>query len=145
MARSFSKAYGMANLRLGWIYGHSEIVDPMHRVRPPFNTTGVSQAAGIAALDDQDWIRHCVSLNKENLSKFLANMQNLNIPMLPFASNFVMARFNDASAVYRYLGERGLIVRPMGAYDLPDYLRITVGKSEEMDELAGVIKSCPLL
>lgn len=143
MARSFSKAYGMANLRLGWLYAHPEIVDPLHRIRPPFNTTGVSQSAGIAALGDQEWIQHCVSLNKENLSKFLANMKKLNIQVLPFASNFVMARFNDATAVYRYLGERGLIVRPMGAYDLPSYLRITIGKPEEMDELIGVLKTCP--
>jgi histidinol-phosphate aminotransferase len=145
MARSFSKAYGMANLRLGWLYAHPEIVDPMHRIRPPFNTTGLSQAAGIAALDDQPWISHCVSLNKENLAKFIANIEALNIPILPFASNFVMARFNDAPKVYRYLGEKGLVVRPMGAYELPDYLRITIGKAEEMDELVTVLKSCPVL
>lgn len=145
MARSFSKAYGMANLRLGWLYAHPEIVDPIHRIRPPFNTTGLSQAAGIAALDDQDWISHCVSLNKENLAKFISNIEALNIPILPFASNFVMARFNDAAKVYRYLGEKGLVVRPMGAYELPDYLRITIGKAEEMDELVTVLKSCPVL
>ena len=142
MARSFSKAYGMANLRLGWLYAQPEIVDPMHRIRPPFNTTGISQAAGIAALGDQEWIRQCVSLNKENLSKFLLNMDKLNIQVLPFASNFVMAKFKDSASVYRYLGERGVIVRPMGAYELPEYLRITIGKAEEMDELVNLLGSC---
>jgi histidinol-phosphate aminotransferase len=144
MARSFSKAYAMANLRLGWLYAHPEIVDPIHRIRPPFNTTGLSQAAGIAALGDQAWIRHCMARNKENLAKFIVNMENLKIPMLPFASNFVMAKFEDSAKVYRYLGEKGLVVRPMGAYDLPDYLRITIGKQEQMDELAEVLKSCPI-
>ncbi len=143
MARSFSKAYAMANLRLGWLYAHPAIVDPIHRIRPPFNTTGLSQHAGIAALQDQAWIRHCVALNKENLAKFIINMQNLQIPLLPFASNFVMAYFKDAPGVYRYLGENGLVVRPMGAYNLPNYLRITIGTAEQMDELIAVLKTCP--
>ncbi|MBP9828904.1 MAG: histidinol-phosphate transaminase [Proteobacteria bacterium] len=145
MARTFSKAYGMANLRLGWLYAHPEILDPINRIRPPFNTTGLSQAAGIAALSDQEWIRKCVQLNKENLSNFVNDMKGLNIPMIQYASNFVMAYFEKTQEVYRYLGEKGLIVRPMGAYDLPQYLRITIGKHEEMQELIDVIGSCPHL
>jgi histidinol-phosphate aminotransferase len=144
MARSFSKAYGMANLRLGWLYAQPAIVDPIQRIRPPFNTTGISQAAGIAALNDQSWIRQCVALNQEILVKFIVNMEELKIPILSFSSNFVMAKFEDATKVYRYLGEKGLVVRPMGAYDLPNYLRITIGKAEEMNELVNVLKSCPI-
>jgi len=145
MARTFSKAYGMANLRLGWLYAHPEILDPINRIRPPFNTTGLSQAAGIAALGDQEWIKKCVQLNKENLLNFVNNMKGLNIPMVQYASNFVMAYFEKTQEVYRYLGEKGLVVRPMGAYDLPQYLRITIGKQEEMQELIDVIGSCPHL
>lgn len=143
MVRSFSKAYAMANLRLGWLYASPEIVDPIHRIRPPFNTTGLSQRAGIAALEDKDWISYCVNLNKQVLANFINNINEVQISMLPFASNFVMAHFKDAALVYRYLGERGIVVRPMGAYDLPDYLRITIGKAEEMDELIDVLKDCP--
>lgn len=143
MVRSFSKAYAMANLRLGWLYAHPEIVDPIHRIRPPFNTTGLSQNAGIAALGDQAWIHHCVALNKEILAKFIKNVQTLQIPILPFASNFVMAYFEDTARVYRYLGEKGLVVRPMNAYDLPNYLRITIGTASQMDELIEVLKTCP--
>lgn len=143
MIRSFSKAYAMANLRLGWLYGQPTIVDPIHRIRPPFNTTGLTQAAGIAALSDQEWISHCMKLNNENLSRFLIAMDALNISRIPYASNFVMAHFEKAQEVYRYLGEKGLIVRPMGAYALPNYLRITIGKSEQMEELIQVLQSCP--
>ena len=143
MARSFSKAYGMANLRLGWLYAHPEIVDPISRIRPPFNTTGLSQAAGIAALGDQAWIAHCTQLNKKNLAKFVSDMNDLNITMIPYTSNFVMAYFENTQEVYKYLGQKGLIVRPMGAYNLPSYLRITIGKQEEMQELVEVLKSCP--
>ena len=71
-------------------------------------------------------------------------MEELKIPILSFSSNFVMAKFEDATKVYRYLGEKGLVVRPMGAYDLPNYLRITIGKAEEMNELVNVLKSCPI-
>ena len=143
MTRSFSKAYGMANLRLGWLYAQPEILDPIARIRPPFNTTGISQAAGIAALGDQAWIDHCVGLNNKNLKIFAKQMQTLNIPLLPFGSNFVMAYFDEAQQVYHYLGERGLLVRPMGAYNLEKYLRISIGKLEELEELVEVLKTCP--
>jgi histidinol-phosphate aminotransferase len=145
MARSFSKAYGMANLRLGWLYAHPEIVDPIHRIRPPFNTTGLSQAAGIAALEDQAWIKHCVGLNKENLSWFENAMNSLGIKILPYTSNFVMAHFENTQEVYHYLGKKGLIVRPMGAYALPEYLRITIGTAEQMQELVATLSLCPHL
>ncbi len=145
MARSFSKAYGMANLRLGWLYAQPDIVDPIHRIRPPFNTTGLSQAAGIVALEDQTWIEHCMGLNKQILYEFVNDMQALNISMIPYTSNFVMAHFEKTQEVYRYLGEKGLIVRPMGAYELLEYLRITIGTAEQMQELVDVLKSCPHL
>lgn len=142
VTRTFSKAYAMANLRVGWLYAQPDIIDPINRIRPPFNTTGLSQMAAIAALEDKDWIEKCVHLNKQVLAKFAADMRHLDIPMIPYMSNFAMARFDKTQEVYRYLGERGLVVRPMGAYDLPQYLRITIGKSEEMQELIDVLGSC---
>lgn len=143
VTRTFSKAYAMANLRVGWLYAQPEIIDPINRIRPPFNTTGLSQAAAIAALEDYEWIKKCVQLNKQVLAKFVEGMNHLGIPMIPYMSNFVMARFEKTQEVYRYLGERGLVVRPMGAYDLPQYLRITVGTREEMQELIDVLGLCP--
>lgn len=143
VARTFSKAYAMANLRVGWLYAQPEIIDPLNRIRPPFNTTGLSQAAAIAALDDQDWLKKCVELNKSVLTQFIAEMKHMGIPMIPYMSNFVMARFEKVLDVYKYLGERGLVVRPMGAYDLPQYLRITVGRKEQMQELINVLRECP--
>ena len=145
LTRTFSKAYAMANLRLGWLYAHPEIIDPINRIRPPFNTTGLSQAAGIEALGDQEWIKKCVQLNKEVLASFVNDMNRLGVRLLPYMSNFVMAYFEKTQEVYKYLGEKGLIVRPMGAYDLPKYLRITIGKQEEMQELIDVLGSCPHL
>lgn len=143
VTRTFSKAYAMANLRVGWLYAHPTIIDPINRIRPPFNTTGLSQAAAIAALEDQEWIKKCVRLNKDILKKFTSDMENLGISLIPYMSNFVMAHFDKTQEVYKYLGERGLVVRPMGAYDLPEYLRITIGKQEEMQELVDVLGSCP--
>lgn len=143
--RSFSKAYGMANLRLGWLYANANIIDPIHRIRPPFNTTGLSQSAGIAALQDQNWVTNCVRKNNEIKTWFVKELEKINIQFLPYTSNFVMAYFKDTDNIYKYLGQKGLIVRPMKAYDLPDYLRITIGTREQMEELISVLKSCPYL
>lgn len=143
--RSFSKAYGMANLRLGWLYAQTHIVDPIQRIRPPFNTSGISQAAGIAALKDKTWVKECVRKNAEVKAWFLNELKNLGINFIPYTSNFVMAHFKNTDQVYQYLGQKGLVVRPMKAYDLPEYLRITIGLQEQMEELISVLSACPLI
>lgn len=145
VTRSFSKAYGMANLRLGWLYAQPHIVDPIHRIRPPFNTTGLSQAAGIVALKDQAWVKECVLKNAQAKEWFLNELSILGIDFIPYTSNFVMVHFKNTDAVYQYLGEKGLVVRPMKAYDLPEYLRITIGLQEQMEELISVLSACPLI
>lgn len=145
VTRSFSKAYGMANLRLGWLYAQSHIVDPIHRIRPPFNTSGISQAAGIEALKDMAWVKNCVQKNSKVKEWFLPQLTKMGIKFIPYTSNFVMAHFKNTDQVYQYLGQNGLIVRPMKAYDLPEYLRITIGLQEQMEELVSVLGECTLI
>ena len=142
MVRTFSKAFGMANLRLGWLYGQENIVDPINRIRPPFNTTGISQIAGIQALKDFKWVEECVEKNEQNLNLFKIGLEALKVSFLPFESNFVMAHFNNAYDVYQYLGKKGVVVRPMNAYNLPNYLRITISLKEHMEECLTVLKEC---
>jgi histidinol-phosphate aminotransferase len=135
----------MANLRLGWLYSQPYIIDPINRIRPPFNTAGIAQAAGIVALQDMDWVKNCVQKNAKVKSWFVSQLTDLGINFIPYTSNFVMAHFKNADQVYQYLGQKGLVVRPMKAYDLPEYLRITIGIQEQMEELVSVLRACPLI
>lgn len=145
MTRTFSKIYGMAGLRLGWLYANPEILDQLNRIRAPFNTSSLTQSAGIAALQDPTWVDTCAQENKEQYEIFCEFLQDMNLPYMPFFSNFVMVKFKDSNSVYRHLGEKGIIVRPMRVYDLPDYLRITIGKNQEMEELMELLTECPYL
>ncbi len=141
MARTFSKAYALAGLRLGWIYAHPTILDAVNRIRPPFNTSSMVQKAGIAAIEDQAWVEKTKKHNATCRPWFESEMTKLGLEMIPCYANFSMVNFKDKCAdVYQYLGKGGIIVRPMGSYDLPSYLRITIGQTHEMEELMELLK-----
>ncbi len=141
MARTFSKAYALAGLRLGWIYANPTILDAVNRIRPPFNTSSLVQKAGIAALQDKAWVEKTTSHNAICHPWFEKEMTKLGLDMIPCYANFSMVNFGEKCAdVYQYLGKSGVIVRPMGAYDLPTYLRISIGQTHEMEELVELLK-----
>ena len=134
MTRTFSKAYGLAALRLGWAYCPPAVADVLNRLRQPFNVTAPAQAAGIAALEDSAHLDAARVHNDYWLPKLSHDIAAIGFPVVPSIANFVLVRFADAAAaraVNGHLRGDGIIVRDMAAYGLPDCLRITVGRDEE--------------
>jgi len=141
MCRTFSKIYGLAALRLGWMYGPAHVIDAINRIRGPFNVNAPAIKAGIAAIEDT---AH-QEMSREHNAKWLAWLTNelgkLGLTLTPSVANFVLIMFKDAKIAGEanaFLMKRGLILRQVGAYKLPNALRMTVG-SEEANRL--VVKS----
>ncbi len=136
MTRTFSKIHGLAGLRLGWAYASAEVVDVLNRMRGPFNVTAPALAAGVAAIEDRDHAARSRDHNGQWLEWFRQETAALGLDPRPSAGNFVLLRFpgengHDAVAALGWLKERGILVRGMAAYDLPDCLRVTIGTEAE--------------
>ena len=133
VTRTFSKIYGLAGIRLGWCYAPPDVCDAINRIRGPFNTNGAAIAAGVAALDDTGHIGKAVAHNETWLPWLTQEISTLGIKVTPSVCNFLLLHFDDAmhaQAAHRFLLDRGLILRAVGAYGLPHCLRLTVGTDE---------------
>jgi histidinol-phosphate aminotransferase len=146
MTRTFSKIFALGSLRLGWAYCPAAVADVLNRLRGPFNVSGAGQAAGVAALEDADFLERSRTLNEANRKDFTAKLQALGLTVHPAVANFVLVSFaglpggkNDAEAARLHLKSQGILVRQMGAYGLPDCLRITIGLREQMDAVAAAL------
>ncbi|MEI8394475.1 MAG: histidinol-phosphate transaminase [Rhodospirillaceae bacterium] len=142
MARTFSKLYALAALRLGWAYCPPAIAEVLHRVRGPFNVNAAAQAAGLAALADEEFCERARLHNERERARFSDRLGALGLKAYPSAGNFVLVDFSPmgaAEAVRLHLKAHGILVRQMGAYKLPHCLRITIGLSEEMDEVIAAL------
>jgi histidinol-phosphate aminotransferase len=138
MLRTFSKIYGLAALRLGWAYCPAAVADVLNRVRGPFNVTAPAIAAGVAALDDLDHVERSVAHNEKWLPWVTAELGKIGLEVTPSIGNFVLLHFparqdarKSAAAADAFLKGRGIILRPVGAYGLPNALRMTIGTEEE--------------
>lgn len=134
MTRTFSKIYGLASLRLGWSYSSSYIADILNRVRGPFNVNGPTQVAGIAAIKDDGFIRESKSYNDKWLKIVSDELKKIGLKIYPSIANFVLIDFMDKNrcrGANQYLLDNGVILREMGAYNLPTCLRMTIGTEEE--------------
>ena len=131
ISRTFSKAYGLAGLRVGFGLAQAELTDLMNRVRQPFNVSTVAQAAAIAALDDADFLQRSYELNRRGLARLQSAFAQMGFEFVPSHGNFVLVRVGDADAVFEGLLRAGIIVRPVVNYGLPQWLRVTVGLPEE--------------
>jgi histidinol-phosphate aminotransferase len=134
MTRTFSKVFGLGGVRLGWCYAPAPVVDILNRVRGPFNVNAPAMAAGIAALAEPGWVEKSVAHNTEWRAKLSDGLRALGIHVWPSEGNFILADFASAErakAADAALKARGLIVRAMGSYSLPQALRITIGTAEE--------------
>ncbi|MCR9221720.1 MAG: histidinol-phosphate transaminase [Alphaproteobacteria bacterium] len=147
MLRTFSKIYGLAALRLGWAYAPASILEALNRLRSPFNVNAAAQAAGVAAVRDQDFVERAVADNAEQLRRMTQSLTQLGLEVPPSVCNFTLAGFKDAEtaqAANRFLLARGVIPRMVAAYGLPRYLRISIGTKEEvtrcLDALADFLK-----
>ena len=139
MTRTFSKIFGLAGLRIGWAYGPASVVDALNRTRGPFNVNGPALAAGAAALADRGHLERAVAHNARWLEWLTPELSRLGLRVTPSVGNFLLIHFpaddrRGAAAADRHLRERGLVLRRVAGYGLPDALRMTVG-SEEANRL----------
>ena len=135
MTRTFSKIYGLANLRLGWGFGPAHVIDAMHRIRGPFNVSGVAIAAGAAAVRDRSFVTASVAHNEKWLPWVTSELEKLGLTVTPSVGNFVLVHFPDgdgkrATDADAYLLERGCVLRLVGNYGLPNAIRMTIGSEE---------------
>jgi histidinol-phosphate aminotransferase len=136
VTRTFSKIYGLAGLRLGYAVSSAEICELLNRVRQPFNGNAMALAAGLAALDDDDFVEHSRQVNQQGLERMRQGFDQRGLYYIPSAGNFLTVRFGERSgAVYQGLLERGVITRPVANYGMPEFLRISVGTGEQIDRL----------
>ena len=140
VSRTLSKAYGLAGLRVGFMVAQPGITDLMNRVRQPFNVNSLAQAAAIAALADQDFLARSYAVNREGLTRLQAGLAALGLTYVPSSGNFVLFQVGPADAVAEQLMRLGVIVRPVGNYGLPEWLRVSIGLPAENDRFLAALE-----
>lgn len=141
ITRTFSKAYGLAGLRVGYALAHAGVADLMNRVRQPFNVNSISQAAAVAALDDHEFVKQSYQLNQQGMRQITQSFKRLGIRFIPSYGNFVCLHVGDASALYQRLLRRGVIVRPIADYGMPEWLRVSIGLPEENEKFLKTLET----
>ncbi|MCX7684438.1 MAG: histidinol-phosphate transaminase [Acetobacteraceae bacterium] len=142
MTRTFSKVFGLGGARLGWCYTTPEIADVLNRVRGPFNVNAPAMAAGIAALNEPGWIERSVAHNGEWRAKLTAALSAAGYRVWPSEGNFLLLGFGTpdrAKAADAFLKARGIIIRGMAAYGLPQCLRLSIGLAEENEAVIAAL------
>lgn len=140
ITRTFSKIYGLAGLRLGYALAHERVADLMNRVRQPFNANSIALAAAIPALGDDDFIRRSRETNFAGMAQLTEGFKRLELQYIPSRGNFVTVRVGDGAEVFRRLLRRGVIVRPVAGYGLPQHLRVTIGTGAENERLLTALR-----
>ena len=145
MTRTFSKIYGLAALRLGWMYGPAHVVNAINRIRGPFNVNGPAIAAGVAAIRDTSHVERSRQHNSQWLAWLTDEIGKLGLNVTPSAANFLLIHFPEtrgrtAKDADAFLTKRGLILRQVGAYKLPNALRMSVGTEEANRLVVGALK-----
>ena len=144
VTRTFSKAYGLASLRIGYGISNPEIADILNRVRQPFNVNSLALVAAETALADKEYLQQGRALNKKGVAQLQAGLDILGLSYVPSAGNFVLVHFDTgAQPIFDALLKRGVIVRPVGNYGMPNSLRVSVGTEQEnqrfLDSLAETL------
>ena len=139
VSRSFSKAYGLAALRVGYGVMDPAIADLLNRVRQPFNVNALAQAAAVAALSDTAYVEESRRLNREGMQRLGAGLRDLGLTALPSHGNFVLVKVGGASRVHASLLRQGVIVRPVANYGLPEWLRVTIGLPSENERFLAAL------
>jgi histidinol-phosphate aminotransferase len=141
VTRTFSKAYGLAGLRVGYSLSHPAIAGMLNRVRQPFNVNSVALAAALAALDDAEHLQRSVEVNRSGMAQLKAGFDALGVRHLPSAGNFVLIDCaRPAAPLYEAMLRQGVIVRPVGNYQLPNHLRITIGTPEQNERMLAALR-----
>jgi histidinol-phosphate aminotransferase len=140
LTRTFSKAYGLAGLRVGYAFAHASVADIMNRVRQPFNVNSLALTAAAAALDDMEFVARSYAENLRGLRQLEEGAERLGLEYIPSYGNFLTIRVGRAAEIYKRLLRRGVIVRPVGGgYQLPEHLRVTIGTPEENERFLAAL------
>lgn len=141
VTRTFSKAFGLAGLRIGYAVSSPEIADILNRIRQPFNCNSLAQAAALAALDDAEHLARSVALNNTELERVSVACMELGFDVVPSVGNFLLVGMGrEAQPVFEALLREGVIVRPVANYGLPEHLRISIGTPTENDRLIRALE-----
>jgi histidinol-phosphate aminotransferase len=147
VSRSFSKAYGLAGLRVGFAMAQPVLTDLLNRVRQPFNVNSLAQAAAIAALNDKEFLAKSFAVNRDGKKQLQQGFERLALQFVPSYANFVLVKVGDAARINLELLKRGVIVRPVAGDGLPEWLRVSIGLPHEnqifLDALTAVLKAVP--
>ena len=146
MLRTFSKLHGLASLRLGWGYASEKIIENLMKVRGPFSVNTAAIMAGIAALEDLNFQKKSVQHNLKWMSWLKKELQSLNLEFQPSITNFLLIKFPsdieyNAENAEHYLASKGILVRGMKVYGLPNYLRVSIGTQDENFEFVNELKT----
>jgi len=140
ITRTFSKAYGLAGLRVGYALAHPSVADVMNRVRQPFNVNSIGLAAAAAALDDMEFVARSYAENLNGMRQLEEGARRFKLEFIPSYGNFLTIRVGKAPEIFRRLLRRGVIVRPVGGpYGLPEHLRVTIGTAAENEKFLGAL------
>lgn len=139
--RTFSKTYGLAGLRLGYAIAPPDCVSVLERARQPFNVNAMAQAAAVAALDDDAYVRRTRVMIRRGLSYMESHFQRMGLPYVPATANFVLVKVGRGRETFELMQKEGVIVRPMDVYGLPDHIRITVGTESENTRCIRALKN----
>lgn len=131
ISRTFSKAYGLAGLRVGFGLAAPNVVDLLNRVRAPFNVSTLGLAAAEAALADSEFLARSVALNRAGMNQIVQGLNALNLPYIPSRGNFIAFKVGAGADIYQKLLRAGIIVRPIANYGMPEWLRVSIGLASE--------------
>lgn len=142
ISRTFSKAYGLAGLRVGYGLAQPRVIDLLNRVRHPFNANAPALVAAEAALDDAEFLEQSYQMNIAGLQQLVTGLAELGIEHVPSSGNFMLAKVGDAARINQALLRSGVIVRPVGNYGLPEFLRVSVGLEAQNERFLEALKEC---
>jgi histidinol-phosphate aminotransferase len=140
LMRTFSKIYGLAGVRIGYGVADAELISALEKVRQPFNANLLAQVAALAALDDEEHVRKTRANNFAGLEFFAKAFRELKLEYVPSFANFILVRVGQGQKVFEAMQKLGVITRPMGGYQLPEWLRISIGTREENQRCLEALK-----
>ncbi|HIE40246.1 MAG TPA: aminotransferase class I/II-fold pyridoxal phosphate-dependent enzyme, partial [Thiomicrorhabdus sp.] len=142
VSRTFSKAYGLASLRVGYVLGCDEIIQYINQLRAPFNVNQLAQVAACSALSDQAFVAESVLLNQQGMRQLIEGLEALSVSYIPSVGNFICIDLGDAALeMNQKLLVEGVIVRPLANYGMPSFLRVSIGKQVENQHFMDALKT----
>jgi histidinol-phosphate aminotransferase len=138
--RTFSKIYGLAGLRLGYGIANPDLIAELEKVRQPFNVNAIAQVGALAALDDTGHAEKTKRMTSRGLKLYARTFKKMGLQFIPSHANFILVRVGDGQRVFNELQKAGVIVRPMASYQLPEWVRITMGTPKQNERCLDALK-----